>query len=87
MNSMPEPANSDDRITGNPDFRDGYASGFLAALTAMREQAAEAPPAGNDQGFAERFLEQQREQRFAAASVDAAPHRPFCSSYRPGRAR
>jgi hypothetical protein len=82
VNSMPEPTNSDDRITGNPDFRDGYAQGFVDALTATHEQAVESTPARNDMGFAERFLEQQRQQR-----LDAAPRRNFCSSYRPGRAR
>lgn len=39
MNSMPEPSNHDDRINDNTDFRDGYAEGFLDAVTGKREPA------------------------------------------------
>jgi hypothetical protein len=36
VSTLPTPANSDDRINDNPDYRDGYVSGYVDALEAAR---------------------------------------------------
>jgi hypothetical protein len=36
MSTVPTPANSDDRINDNTDYRDGYVSGYVDALEAAR---------------------------------------------------
>lgn len=44
MNSMPEPTQPDQRINDNPDYRDGYADGYVdcATLTGINEDIVQA---------------------------------------------
>ena len=41
MASVPEPAAHDERITDNPDYRDGYATGYVDCATETVRMAAE----------------------------------------------